>query len=562
MFQSGLTCNVAFTRYEVVKYVCDKLLGWKLTADEKDEKWDLLWTDNAVPPEKLAKMQLYQKINHFPGMYSISRKNYLAMNLSKLKKKFPDDYNFFPKTWLFPCDLNEIRSFIQSNKNVILICKPEASCQGRGIFLTKKVENIEPTGKYVVQEYMKKPFLIDNLKFDLRIYVLVTGCNPLRIFVHEEGLARFATEVYVRPTLNNIDEMCMHLTNYAVNKNNPNFIHNESTENESIGHKRSLNSVFAHLASLGHDIVQLKKQIDDSIIKTLCSIQPTLSHHYKSCQPEDLSNSMCFEILGFDIILDCKARPFVLEVNHTPSFTTDSPLDRSVKIKVIKDALCLLNLTQRERKLYFKKQKKLIMKRAVCGKIEKESKENRAARMEIIRDKRDQWENKHHGQFRKIFPAEGYQKFLDFADEVYQGWTGSRLAKIKRSPIRDSIKILNMKKSPIKEILRNTERKKTFKSEDEKKVGFNSIQTSPNEDKTISAVFERLSKPIIKKFKSSNTPILPPLIYYDEEKLKYNNLHSSRVLPQNIDLRRQSNFITDLKIPRLFNFQVYRTFDE
>ena len=41
---------------------------------------------------------------------------------------------------------------------------------------------------------MHKPYLIDNLKFDMRIYVLVSGIDPLRIFVYEEGLARFATE--------------------------------------------------------------------------------------------------------------------------------------------------------------------------------------------------------------------------------------------------------------------------------------------------------------------------------------------------------------------------------
>jgi len=48
---------------------------------------------------------------------------------------------------------------------------------------------------------------------------------------------------------------------------------------------------------------------------------------------------MCFEILGYDIILDIDGKPWLLEVNHAPSFTTDSPLDSAIKKDVIRDAL-------------------------------------------------------------------------------------------------------------------------------------------------------------------------------------------------------------------------------
>uniref|UniRef100_A0A8C5ZZH5 Tubulin tyrosine ligase like 13 n=1 Tax=Marmota marmota marmota TaxID=9994 RepID=A0A8C5ZZH5_MARMA len=74
-----------------------------------------------------------------------------------------------------------------------------------------------------------QPFLIDGFKFDMRIYVLITSCDPLRIFMYEEGLARFATMPYVEPSHNNLEDVCMHLTNYAINKHNENFVRDDAS---------------------------------------------------------------------------------------------------------------------------------------------------------------------------------------------------------------------------------------------------------------------------------------------------------------------------------------------
>ena len=61
----------------------------------------------------------------------------------------------------------------------------------------------------------------------MRVYVLVTSFHPLRIYMYQEGLARFATELYSNdPKV--LKNKFVHLTNFSINKKNANFIKNES----------------------------------------------------------------------------------------------------------------------------------------------------------------------------------------------------------------------------------------------------------------------------------------------------------------------------------------------
>ena len=89
-----------------------------------------------------------------------------------------------------------------------------------------------------------KPYLIDSLKFDFRIYVLICNVVSLKIFIYREGIARFCTKKYKIPSKLNVKLNQMHLTNYAINKSNPSFIFNERIKEDHFGHKRSLSSVF------------------------------------------------------------------------------------------------------------------------------------------------------------------------------------------------------------------------------------------------------------------------------------------------------------------------------
>lgn len=76
-------------------------LGWRVEYSEGN-RWDVKWSDSAITGEFLSRMSQHQKVNHFPGMNTLSRKNTLARNLKKMQEIFPEEYQFFPKTFLLP----------------------------------------------------------------------------------------------------------------------------------------------------------------------------------------------------------------------------------------------------------------------------------------------------------------------------------------------------------------------------------------------------------------------------------------------------------------------------
>jgi hypothetical protein len=89
--------------------------------------------------------------------------------------------------------------------------------------MISELTDLQQTGERgVVCKYISNPLLINKHKFDLRIYVLITSIDPLRIYVYNEGLARFASHPYemTKETLKNLYQ---HLTNYSINKKSETF---------------------------------------------------------------------------------------------------------------------------------------------------------------------------------------------------------------------------------------------------------------------------------------------------------------------------------------------------
>ena len=93
---------------------------------------------------------------------------------------------------------------------------------------------------------------------------------------------------------------------------------------------------------VGRDLTDaLRERIERLVVKTVLTIEPQLAHtYYMACSrshgPKDgrrrrvERSSRCFELLGFDVLLDEHLRPWLMEVNHSPSFGTDTPLDAEV----------------------------------------------------------------------------------------------------------------------------------------------------------------------------------------------------------------------------------------
>lgn len=86
--------------------------------------------------------------------------------------------------------MGDLQAYARIKRNKTYILKPDMGCQGRGIYLTKSVKDLKPQEKMICQVYIAKPFLIDGYKFDFRVYTLITSCDPLRIFVYNDGLVR------------------------------------------------------------------------------------------------------------------------------------------------------------------------------------------------------------------------------------------------------------------------------------------------------------------------------------------------------------------------------------
>lgn len=97
---------------------------------------------------------------------------------------------------------------------------------------------------------------------------------------------------------------------------------------------------------MGIDYNEVFGRIKDLIIKTCFSAEAPILQ----CIGGNKNKNACFEIYGFDVLIDAKLRPWLLEVNVSPSLSSSSPLDKQIKTMLLSDTLYLVGFRLIDRK--------------------------------------------------------------------------------------------------------------------------------------------------------------------------------------------------------------------
>lgn len=132
-----------------------------------------------------------------------------------------------------------------------------------------------------------------------------------------------------------LNDRCMHLTNYSINKFSSNYSKNEDV-NACHGHKWTLKSLWSYLANRGIRTDLLWDALRNLVLRTILAGENSINNMIKMNVESKYS---CFELFGFDVLLDSELIPWLLEVNISPSLHSELPLDAHVKAPLVQGVL-------------------------------------------------------------------------------------------------------------------------------------------------------------------------------------------------------------------------------
>ncbi|KAG5889397.1 hypothetical protein JTB14_018271 [Gonioctena quinquepunctata] len=338
----GFKLHVTYKVLQAETKLLSKLLDCHgiMEVAPNSSDFNLLWTGSHPKPGTLRSLAPHQRVNHFPRSYELTRKDRLYKNIERMQHtKGFKHFNFIPQTFVMPLEYRELCSTHHRLKGPWIV-KPVASSRGRGIFIVENPNQVPLEEPVVVAKYISNPLLVAGHKCDLRLYVVVTSFDPLLVYIYEEGLVRFATVKY-DSSHKQLWNPCMHLCNYSINKYHSDYVKSDDPSAENVGHKWTLSALLRHLKAEGKNTGFLMSQIEDMVIKAILASANSVISACKMFVPYP---NNCFELFGFDVLIDKNLKPWLLEVNLSPSLNCDSPLDVRLKSAMLADLLSLIGI--------------------------------------------------------------------------------------------------------------------------------------------------------------------------------------------------------------------------
>ncbi|VDN12029.1 unnamed protein product [Dibothriocephalus latus] len=339
---------------------------------DSDDHWNIFWASvtsaraifNSESGVRLLDDQVrlmsstyFQIINHFPNQFELTRKDLMVKNIKRYRRVLEKESNilaakddqgrylyldFIPTTYMLPQDYTIFAEEYKKNPRLTWILKPSSKARGEGILLVNRLSQVKkwakethsvysrdtchlpqvPRETYVISRYIDNPLLIGGKKFDLRMYVLVTSYRPLKCYVYKQGFCRFCTVRYDKKEAG-LGNVFIHLTNVSVQKHATEY-------NSNHGEKWSIGNLRQWLeGTRGKNVAT----------KLFNEIYWLIYHSLRSVAKVINNDRHCFECYGYDIIIDDKLKPWLIEVNASPSLTSTTASDRIMKYKLINDVL-------------------------------------------------------------------------------------------------------------------------------------------------------------------------------------------------------------------------------
>lgn len=318
-------------------------LGWEAGGDQE---WDAGWVTGMPDPAQFRRVSPARRLNHFPGNAALTVKSRLHASLSTLRERIVASHGadsdaasrlaFFPHAWVMPHDYHALQEAALANPEQRWILKPTNASKGKGVRVLRDAGEAPLAQDWMVQEYLDRPHTIRGHKYVLRLYVLISSLEPLRVYLYRQGFAKLASEPW---DPEDADNPYSQLTNPDINALND----RAEVPVEFI----DLERYRAWLRDQGHDDDRLFARIHDLVALTAISAVDAMRHRTVEVGADPRG---CYELLGLDCLVDDALTPWILECNLSPSLGICAApehggrVEEAVKGGLVRDMIALLDI--------------------------------------------------------------------------------------------------------------------------------------------------------------------------------------------------------------------------